>query len=64
MRIAPKEQYIIPFIVWNSDPYTHVKDFNTVGQYHIFHSVMSYLGMTSPIFNEDMNIFWYEERSE
>lgn len=64
MRIAPKEQYIIPFIVWNSDPYTHVKDFNEVGQYHIFHSVMSYLGMTSPIFNEDMNIFWYEERSE
>lgn len=62
LDIAPREQYEIPFLVWNSDPYTHVKDIESVGQYHVFHSVMSYLGMTSPIFNESKNIFWYEER--
>ena len=62
LDIAPREQYEIPFIVWNSDPYTHVKSYTSVGQYHVFHSVMSYLGVTSPIFNEDRNIFWYEQR--
>lgn len=60
LDIAPRQQYTIPFLVWNSDPYTHVKDFHAVGQYHVFHSVMSYLGMTSSIYNEDRNIFWYE----
>lgn len=62
LDIAPREQYVIPFLVWTSDPYTHVKDYDRVGQYHVFHSVMSYLGVTSPIFDEEMNIFWYEER--
>lgn len=60
--IAPKEQYTIPFIVWNSDPYTHVKDFKSVGQYHVFHSVMSYLGMTGEIYDESKSIFWYEDK--
>lgn len=61
MDMAPREQYEIPFIVWNSDPNTEVKPLNLVGQYHIFHSVMSYLGVTSPIFNEAKNIFTYTE---
>jgi lipid A ethanolaminephosphotransferase len=59
--MAP-EQCIIPFIVWDSDPYTHVKDLKSVEQYHTFHSVLSFLGISSPIFNEDRNIFYYEER--
>lgn len=63
MDMAPREQYEIPFLVWNSDPQTRVKSYDSVGQYHIFHSVMSYLGVTSPIFNEDKNIFTYEEPS-
>lgn len=61
-NIAPKEQYVIPFLVWNSDPYTNVKHLKSVGQYHVFHSVLSYLGITSPIFNEKKNIFCYEQR--
>ena len=61
LDIAPREQYEIPFIVWNSDPRTDVKELKSVGQYHVFHSVMSYLGVTSPIYDEDMNIFCYEE---
>ncbi len=60
LDVAPSEQYTIPFIVWNSDPYTHVKSLGSVGQYHVFHSVMSYLGMTSPIYDESKNIFEYE----
>ena len=59
--MAP-EQCIIPFIVWENDPYTHVKNLKSVGQYHTFHSVLSFFGISSPIFNEDRNIFYYEER--
>ena len=59
--MAP-EQCIIPFIVWENDPYTHVKNLKSIGQYHTFHSVLSFFGISSPIFNEDRNIFYYEER--
>lgn len=56
-KIAPKEQIEIPFIVWQNDSNTHFKELSEVGQYHIFHSVMNYLGIHSAIYNEDMNIF-------
>ena len=56
MSMAPKEQVEIPFIVWTSDK-TPVKDLEKVGQYHVFHSVLDFLGIESPIFNEELNIF-------
>ena len=55
--IAPKEQTEIPFIVWQNDERTTMKNIDNVEQYHIFHSVMNYLGMESPIYNEELNIF-------
>ncbi len=57
MNVAPKEQYEIPFIVWLSDKDTATKELDEVGQYHVFHSVMNFLGIKSPIYNEEMNIF-------
>lgn len=57
MSIAPKEQVEIPFIVWTSEDAEEVKELTEVGQYHVFHSVMDFLGVESPVFDEDKNIF-------
>ena len=63
-NIAPKEQFEIPFIVWQNDKNTGMKDFDEVEQYYVFHSVMNYLGMRSEIYNEEMNIFDTNEDTE
>ena len=57
MSMAPAEQVEIPFIVWNSDPDTKIKNLDKVGQYHVFHSIMKFLGIESPIYDEEKNIF-------
>lgn len=56
-NIAPKQQIEIPFIVWDNDSCTGTKELESVGQHHIFHSVMNWLGLESPIYNESKNIF-------
>ena len=55
MSMAPKEQVEIPFIVWTSGK--KVKPLAEVGQYHVFHSVLNFLNLNSPIFDESKNIF-------
>jgi lipid A ethanolaminephosphotransferase len=57
ISIAPKEQYEIPFIVWLSDSSKELKPNEILSQYHIFHSVLNFLHIQSPIYNEEMNIF-------
>lgn len=57
LSIAPKEQYEIPFIVWLSDGSRQLKPNKTVSQYHVFHSVLNFLGVQSPIYDEKMNIY-------
>lgn len=58
LSIAPKEQYEIPFIVWYSDNSTkRLKPFKMVSQGHVFHSVLNFLNIQSPIYNEELNIF-------
>ena len=56
MSMAPKEQIEIPFIVWTTDN-SSIKQLEKVGQYHVFHSVLDFLGVSSPVFNEELNIF-------
>lgn len=56
MSIAPREQIEIPFIVWTSDSTLRIKE-EEATQYHVFHSVMDFLGVESPIFDETRNIF-------
>lgn len=60
-NIAPKEQFEIPFIVWQNDKNTRMKELAEVEQYYVFHSIMNYLGMDSEIYNENMNIFEHVE---
>ena len=57
MMMAPREQIEIPFIVWSSDKTLGVKEIKEVGQYHIFHSILRFLDVESPIYDEKMNIF-------
>lgn len=57
MSMAPKEQVEIPFIVWDSDADTGIKNLEKVGQYHVFHSLMNFMGLESPIYDEEKNIF-------
>ena len=57
VSIAPKEQLDIPFIVWLSDDYKKLKSHKTLSQNHVFHSVLNFLAIESPIYDENMNIF-------
>lgn len=57
MSIAPKEQIEIPFIVWTSDNSLKIDDSVKVGQYHVFHSIMNFMGIESPVYDETKNIF-------
>ena len=57
MSFAPKEQYEIPFIVWVSDGSKQLKPNAAVSQNHVFHSVLNFLNIKSPVYNEGMNIY-------
>ena len=57
MSIAPKEQKDIPFIVWTSDESKKLKDIQTVGQHHVFHSVLNFLAIDSPVYDSEMDLF-------
>ncbi|SEH49123.1 lipid A ethanolaminephosphotransferase [Chryseobacterium culicis] len=57
IKIAPKEQYEIPFIVWISNNSIQLKSYETLSQNHVFHSVLNFLSIKSPIYDEEMNIF-------
>ncbi|SHL71823.1 Sulfatase [Chishuiella changwenlii] len=57
--LAPKQQYEIPFIVWVSDSNNQLKPANNtiLSQNNVFHSVLNFLSIDSPIYDENMNIF-------
>jgi lipid A ethanolaminephosphotransferase len=57
LSIAPKEQYEIPFIVWMSDSSKQLKPNKALSQGHVFHSVLNFLNIESPVYKEELNIF-------
>lgn len=57
VAFAPKEQLEIPFIVWLSNDYKKLKTNETLTQHHIFHSIIDFLAIDSPIYDENMSIF-------
>lgn len=58
MGMAPAEQLDIPFIVWVSDNAgTKVKNIGSAEHYHVYHSVLNFLGMKAPFYDESKNIF-------
>jgi lipid A ethanolaminephosphotransferase len=57
MSMAPKQQYEIPFIVWQSNNKLRIKPLEMVGHYNVFHSVLRFLSVDSPIYDESKSIF-------
>ncbi|MBE6234442.1 MAG: phosphoethanolamine--lipid A transferase EptA [Bacteroidales bacterium] len=58
MSIAPKEQVEIPFIIWTSSEDDTIKAFDSpVTQYHVFHSIMDFLGFDSPVYDKSLTVF-------
>ncbi|MFY9242113.1 MAG: phosphoethanolamine--lipid A transferase EptA [Polaribacter sp.] len=55
--IAPEEQLEIPFIVWLSDNSKELKSNREASQHNVFHSVLDFLAIESPIYDESMSIF-------
>ena len=64
MKLAPKEQYEIPFLVWTSEGFRAYKsDLPPVlEQHYIFHSVLNLLSIQSPAYDAYYDIF--EESSK
>ncbi len=73
MRLAPKEQYEIPFLVWTSENFRNYKSTSSqkevpegelpavLEQHYIFHSVLNLLSIDSPAYNKDYDIFLQEQ---
>lgn len=57
MAVAPTEQTAIPFIVWESADDVTTADLPEAGHYHIFHSVLNFLGIDSAIYDAEMSVF-------
>ena len=69
MKLAPKVQYEIPFLVWTSDHFRDYKPVSTekdapegqlpavLDQHYVFHSVLNLLSIQSPAYNKDYDIF-------
>ena len=55
--MAPREQLEIPFVVWTSDPSLRLKDLDEVTQHHVFHTVLKFFQVKSPIFDDNFSIF-------
>ena len=55
--LAPRQQFEIPFIVWENDSATRTKELENVRQFYVFHTVMNWFGMQGPVYNEEMNLF-------
>lgn len=57
ISIAPREQYEIPFIIWTSDPTIGYKERECLTQFSVFHSILDFMDIQSPVYNEELNIF-------
>ena len=59
MKLAPKVQYEIPFLVWTSEGFRNYKEGlpAVLEQHYVFHSVLNLLSIESPAYNPDYDIF-------
>ena len=61
MKLAPKVQYEIPFLVWTSEHFRDYKERSelpaVLEQHYVFHSVLNLLSVSSPAYNKDFDIY-------
>ena len=55
--LAPQEQLDIPFIVWTSEDSREIKQNQEHSQHNIFHSVLDFLAIGSPVYDDTMSIY-------
>lgn len=54
--MAPNVQFEIPFIVWASNN-QKLTDKTTLDQHYVFHSVLDFLAIDSPVYDKNMTLF-------
>lgn len=61
MKIAPRVQYEIPFLVWTSKDFRRFKPDSqlpaVLEQHYVFHSVLNLLSIQSPAYDEAFDVF-------
>ena len=61
MKIAPRVQYEIPFLVWTSKDFRRYKPDSqlpaVLEQHYVFHSVLNLLSIQSPAYDETFDVF-------
>lgn len=57
MSVAPKVQTEIPFIVWTNDSTVKIDPSTEASQYNVFHSVLGFLGIDSPVYDPALDLF-------
>ena len=61
MRLAPKFQYEIPFLVWTSEGFRDYKTADelpkVLDQHYVFHSVLNLLSIQSPAYDKEKDLF-------
>lgn len=57
MSVAPKVQIEIPFIVWTNDSTLSIDPTREASQYNVFHTVLSFLGIDSPVYDPSYDLF-------
>ena len=56
LKMAPKEQYEIPMILW-TNTHRKVKDVGLVDQHYVFHTVLTSLSIDSEIYNPSLDLW-------
>ncbi len=57
MSVAPKVQTEIPFIVWTNDSTLSIDPHREASQYNVFHTVLGFLGIDSPVYDPSRDLF-------
>lgn len=57
MAMAPREQIEIPFLLWTSDKALRIKSPETVGQHHVFHTVLRFMDVDTPVYDAQLSLF-------
>ncbi len=58
MAVSPREQYEIPFLIWTSLGFRQLKALPAeIEQHAVYHSVLNLLGIESPVYNPDLDVF-------
>lgn len=57
LSLAPPEQRRVPLIIWSSDKDLKVKEMAEAEPYCLFHSLLRFYGISSPVFDETKCVF-------